>query len=230
MDDLANLARLLHRNHKMTPEQIRHRSGFLDSNYDPYIPIATIQKWLAEMENTGVEKSQGWRSATRAAMEQEEEKGEEKTGATPQIQQGAEQARAAKVLGEENGAEKAGATPQIQQGAEHQVLTARHPRPRSVPAAAWRRPGGHGLASASLHLHSSWGCMAATGGGGRSRRGTSAGRPASPGHPRVGGGSPARSRVALCRFAWRPLTRRRAARDVALPALAASLGCAPPHG
>ena len=48
MSDLANLARSLHRKQGLTPEQIRNRSGFLDSNYDPCIPIATIQSWLVE--------------------------------------------------------------------------------------------------------------------------------------------------------------------------------------
>ena len=52
MDDLAKLARSLHRNSGMTPEQIRNRSGFLDSNYNPYLSITTIRKWLGE-ENAG---------------------------------------------------------------------------------------------------------------------------------------------------------------------------------
>ena len=46
--DLANLARLLHHSRNLTAEQIRNRSGFLDNNYDPYIPLGTIQAWLSE--------------------------------------------------------------------------------------------------------------------------------------------------------------------------------------
>jgi hypothetical protein len=37
----------------MAAEQIRHRSGFLDDNNDPYIPVATIRNWLGE-EGAGV--------------------------------------------------------------------------------------------------------------------------------------------------------------------------------
>lgn len=48
MSDLADLARSLHRNKGLTPQQIRNRSGFLDSNNEPYLPIATIQNWLNE--------------------------------------------------------------------------------------------------------------------------------------------------------------------------------------
>ena len=48
MSDLANLARSLHRSRGLTPEQIRNRSGFLDSNHDPCISISTIQNWLVE--------------------------------------------------------------------------------------------------------------------------------------------------------------------------------------
>ena len=53
MNDLANRARALHRERGMTAEQIRHRSGFLDDNNDPYIPVATIRDWLGE-EGAGV--------------------------------------------------------------------------------------------------------------------------------------------------------------------------------
>ena len=53
MNDLANRARALHRERGITPEQIQHRSGFLDDNNDPYIPVATIRDWLGE-EGAGV--------------------------------------------------------------------------------------------------------------------------------------------------------------------------------
>ena len=53
MNDLANRARALHRERGMTAEQIRHRSGFLDYNNDPYIPVATIRNWLG-VEGAGV--------------------------------------------------------------------------------------------------------------------------------------------------------------------------------
>ena len=49
MSELANLARALHRR-GLTPTQIRNRTGFLDSRDEPYIPIATIQQWLTEMD------------------------------------------------------------------------------------------------------------------------------------------------------------------------------------
>ena len=49
MSDLANLARSLHRR-GLTPTQIRNRTGFLDSNDEPHIPIATIQQWLTETD------------------------------------------------------------------------------------------------------------------------------------------------------------------------------------
>lgn len=49
MSDLAKLARSLHRDKGLTPEQIRHRSGFLDNNHDPYISTSTIQTWLDEV-------------------------------------------------------------------------------------------------------------------------------------------------------------------------------------
>ena len=49
MSDLAKLARSLHRDKGLTPEQIRHRSGFLDNNHDPYISTSTIQTWLEEV-------------------------------------------------------------------------------------------------------------------------------------------------------------------------------------
>ena len=45
--DLADLARSLNRTRRFTPEQIRNRSGFLDSNDRPYIPLETIQGWFA---------------------------------------------------------------------------------------------------------------------------------------------------------------------------------------
>jgi hypothetical protein len=48
MNDLANRARALHRERGMTAEHIRHRSGLLDDNNDPYIPVATIRDWLGE--------------------------------------------------------------------------------------------------------------------------------------------------------------------------------------
>ena len=53
MNDLANRARALHRERGMTAEQILDRSGFLDDNNDPYIPVATIRDWLGE-EGAGV--------------------------------------------------------------------------------------------------------------------------------------------------------------------------------
>lgn len=43
---LAKLARELHAKHKFSPAQIRNRTGFLDSNDQPYIPLETIQDWL----------------------------------------------------------------------------------------------------------------------------------------------------------------------------------------
>ena len=51
MSELANRARSLHRQ-GLTPTQIRNRSGFLDHNNDPCLPIATIQNWLAGVEGT----------------------------------------------------------------------------------------------------------------------------------------------------------------------------------
>ena len=56
--DLANLARLLHHSRNLTAEQIRNRSGFLDNNYDPYIPLGTIQAWLSEGTKGTTEREQ----------------------------------------------------------------------------------------------------------------------------------------------------------------------------
>ena len=43
---LPNLARELHSTRQLTPMQIRNRTGFLDANERPYIPLETIQNWL----------------------------------------------------------------------------------------------------------------------------------------------------------------------------------------
>ena len=67
MNDLANRARALHRERGMTAEQIRHRSGFLDDNNDPYIPVATIRDWLGE-EGAGVAPRQASISPTPRAV------------------------------------------------------------------------------------------------------------------------------------------------------------------
>ena len=50
MSDLPNLARSLHSSRKLTPAQIRNRTGFLDSNDRPLIALETIQGWLADTQ------------------------------------------------------------------------------------------------------------------------------------------------------------------------------------
>ena len=50
MSDLPNRARSLHRSLGLTPQQIRNRSGFLDDNHDPCIPLSIIQSWLVEAD------------------------------------------------------------------------------------------------------------------------------------------------------------------------------------
>ena len=50
MSDLPNLARSLHSSRKLTPAQIRNRTGFLDSNDRPFIALETIQGWLADTQ------------------------------------------------------------------------------------------------------------------------------------------------------------------------------------
>ena len=50
MFDLPSLARSLHSSRKLTPAQIRNRTGFLDSNDRPFIALETIQGWLADTQ------------------------------------------------------------------------------------------------------------------------------------------------------------------------------------
>ena len=50
MSDLPNLARSLHSSRKLTPAQIRNRTGFLDSNDRPFVALETIQGWLADTQ------------------------------------------------------------------------------------------------------------------------------------------------------------------------------------
>ena len=50
MSDMPNLARSLHSSRKLTPAQIRNRTGFLDSNDRPFIALETIQGWLADTQ------------------------------------------------------------------------------------------------------------------------------------------------------------------------------------
>ena len=48
MTDLPSLASSLQSSRKLTPAQIRNRIGFLDSIYQPFIALETIQGWKAE--------------------------------------------------------------------------------------------------------------------------------------------------------------------------------------
>ena len=48
MSDLPSLARWLHSGRKLTPAQVRNRTGFLDSNDRPFKALETIQGWLAD--------------------------------------------------------------------------------------------------------------------------------------------------------------------------------------